>query len=173
MRCEHDKPEHRCSRCRPESTYQEFLRGAKRRRLPCPITEAEYIKIVSGYCAWCNDSGPMSVDRVDSTRRYYSAETVQPLCKRCQQIKWSTPESEVWTHLKRIIAYRIDLSAAAALAAGYIKPEQPPQADQPVQDEQVGPDESVPEQPEPRRPAPSIVHAWDYLDPAARAFFEG
>jgi hypothetical protein len=181
--CPHGRRENTCSRCRPESTFERHKREARRRKKTSELTFAQYSQIVSGNCAWCGSWEPMVVDRWDSNRHYYF-ENSQALCNRCNQIKWDSSEREVWDHLKRIIAYRIELAAAAALAAGYIKPEaQQPEAQQPeaqpVVDEEPAAQPPTPVEPRSQRLAdlarcvPTPPHTGDYLDPKARAFLEG
>jgi hypothetical protein len=170
--CPHGRRENTCSRCRPESTFERHKREARRRKKTSELTFAQYSQIVSGNCAWCGSWEPMVVDRWDSNRHYYF-ENSQALCNRCNQIKWSTPESGMWNHLKKIIAHRSELAVAAALAAGYIKPEaQPPHvpadAVEPATAQPPAPVEPQ-EQAQRRSPVPT-PHSWDGLSEEARRY---
>ena len=180
MQCEHRKKElYRCSRCRPQNTYQEFLRGAKRRGLPVLLTQADYERVVSGNCKWCNDDGAMSVDRINSDIRQYTVANSQPLCVGCQRLKWNLSEAELASRIISILKHKPELAAAAGFILATAKPEaQPPQAPA-VPADAVEPAATQPPREPPQRLAdlarciPTPPHSWDYLDPAARAFLEG
>jgi 5-methylcytosine-specific restriction endonuclease McrA len=159
--CPHGRRENTCSRCRPESTFERHKREARRRKKTTELTFAQYSQIVSGNCAWCGeDWEPMVVDRRDSNRHYYF-ENCQPLCKRCNQIKWDSPEQEVGDHLKKIIAHR---------SAGTQPPQPLPFA--PLEEPEQPPVEP-PQLAKLARNVPPITHTWEGLSEDAKRYLEG
>ena len=167
--CPHGRRENTCSRCRPESTFERHKREARRRKKTSELTFAQYSQLVSGNCAWCGSNDPVVVDRIDSTRHYYLANC-QPLCKRDNQIKWSTPESEIWNHLKKIIAHRSELAVAAALAAGYVKAGTAPQAPAVPAGTVEEPPVEPPQQLANLARVPTPPHSWEGLSEEARRY---
>jgi hypothetical protein len=144
---------------------REYFRAAQARGPPkeetSELTFAQYSQIVAGKCAWCGSNDPVVVDRIDSTRHYYLANC-QPLCKRDNQIKWSSSEREVWEHLIRLIKFRPGLPERAGYVKAGTVEAQPPQAV--PADESVEPAVTQPQEPQ-RRPAPLThpVCGWAWI----------
>jgi len=76
---------------------------ARRRKLECSVSLAQFTQITSQPCRYCGDasSAYRGIDRLDNNRGYVPGNMV-PSCSRCNYMKSSLSESEFAAHIASI-----------------------------------------------------------------------
>lgn len=92
-KCTHGVRRRECSICCPAGAFQKYIRDAKRREIPFELTLEQFTALVQGNCHYCTRKTACGIDRRDNSKGY-SLENCVPCCRRCNDAKHTTSESD-------------------------------------------------------------------------------
>lgn len=98
---------------KPKKRFQWLISYAKKRELPCTLTEEQFTDLISRSCSYCenqlgspSDSTGAGLDRLDNDRGY-ELDNVAPSCAICNRVRNDhfTPE-ETKVAVRAVIEFR-------------------------------------------------------------------
>ena len=68
------------------------------------LTFTEFVNLKSGRCHYCGSVSDIGVDRIDSSKGYFSHNTVS-CCRTCNQMKWNRTTCDFIGHIRKILDF--------------------------------------------------------------------
>lgn len=90
-------------RPKEENAYWNWYVQALRRG-ETDIRYADWLSLKARSCFLCGETSKITLDRINSSIGYM-LDNVQPLCLRCNTMKWDMPMDVFLGHIQRIISY--------------------------------------------------------------------
>lgn len=94
-----------CFRDYPKRIYNDYRRGAKKRKFNFDLTYEEFINLIKQPCYYCGEQPKKynGVDRIDSLQGYFLNNCV-PCCEYCNIMKKNYSLDFWFQHMKKILS---------------------------------------------------------------------
>lgn len=84
--------------------YHNYLVRARRRNMEFDIEPQLFEDITNRSCVYCGISPAKTIDRIDS-KVGYKIDNIQPLCYKCNTMKYTYTETEFFDHLRKVVSH--------------------------------------------------------------------